>query len=136
MTKRIKGWEQTLAGVTRAAMRKPHAWGLHDCALFAADCVAAITGEDFAADLRGTYETEDDARRVLAEMGCLDVGDLASRYLPEIDVPEARRGDVVMMEGEYGPFLAIVDGISAVGPAARGLTHTPMTSALRAWRVG
>jgi hypothetical protein len=133
---RAKGWEQALAAVTTAAMAKPHAWGSHDCALFAADCVAVVIGEDFAADLRGTYDTENGARRVLVSLGCHNVGDLASRYLPEIDPTEAQRGDVVMIKGELGPFLAIVDGRTAVGPAARGLTHTPVSAALRAWRVG
>lgn len=133
--KRIKGWEQALAAHTRAAMARPHAWGSHDCALFAADGVRAMTGEDLAAEFRGTYADEDGARRVLASLGCADVGDLAGRYLPEIDPPQARRGDVVMIEGKYGPFLAIVDGRTAVGPSRRGLEHAPMTAALRAWRV-
>jgi hypothetical protein len=79
---RIKGWEQTLARTTRAAMRTPYAWGGHDCALFAAGCVASITGEDFASEFRGSYDDEDSARRLLASLGCADVGDLASRYLP------------------------------------------------------
>lgn len=134
--KRIKGWEQALAHVTRAAMAKPHAWGSHDCCLFAADCVAAITGEDLAAEFRGNYNDAASARRTLALIGCEDVADVASRYLPEIPPSEARRGDVVAIDGEFGLFLAIVDGRTAVGPAARGLTHTPLQLALRGWRVG
>ena len=88
------------------------------------------------ADINGVPDTENGARRVLVSLGCHNVGDLASRYLPEIDPTEAQRGDVVMIKGELGPFLAIVDGRTAVGPAARGLTHTPVSAALRAWRVG
>lgn len=133
---RIKGWEQALASVTRAAMRKPYAWGAQDCALFAADCVRAVIGVDFAEEFRGAYGDEEGARRVLASLGCENVGDLAARYLPEIETPEARRGDIVMMPGEFGDFLAVVDGRTAVGPAARGLTHSPMLIAKRAWRVG
>lgn len=133
---RIRGWEQALAAHTRAALRRAYAWGSHDCALFAASCVAVVTGDDFAAEFRGSYEDEEGARRLMTTLGCGDVGDLASRYLPEIDPSEARRGDVVMIDGKFGPFLAIVDGRTAVGPAARGLTHTPVDQALRAWRVG
>lgn len=132
----MKGWEQALAATTRAAMAKRHAWGSHDCALFAADCVRAVTGIDLAEEFRDQYEDEDGARRVLASLGCADVGDLAARYLPEIDPPMARRGDVVMMEGRFGPFLAIVDGRTAVGPSRRGLEHAPLAGALRGWRVG
>lgn len=124
-----------MAAFTRAHMRTPYAWGRHDCALFAAGAVEAMTGVDFAADYRGKYDDEDGARRVLTTIGCEDVGDLASRYLPEIMPAEARRGDVVMIEGQRGPFLAVVDGRTAVGPSARGLTHTPVEMASRAWGV-
>jgi hypothetical protein len=116
-------------------MRTPYAWGQHDCALFAAGAVEAMTGIDFAAEFRGKYEDEDGARRLLTSLGCEDVGDLASRYLPEITPAEARRGDVVMIEGQLGPFLAVVDGRTAVGPSARGLTHTPVELGTRAWGV-
>lgn len=133
--RRVKGWEQALAGVTRAAMRQPYAWGSHDCALFAADCVRAVIGIDLAEEFRGQYDSEDGARRLLASLGCEGVADLAARYLSEIEPAEARRGDIVVMPGKFGDFLAVVDGRTAVGPAARGLTHSPMSIALRAWRV-
>lgn len=133
---RIRGWEQALAAHTRSHMRTLYQWGRHDCALFAASCVAVITGHDFAESYRGGYSDEDGARRVLASIGCDNVGDLAARYLPEISPAEARRGDIVMIEGTSGLFLAVVDGRTAIGPAARGLTHTPMDLALRAWAVG
>lgn len=132
---RLPGWEQALVSYTRANLRTPYRWGLHDCALFAASCVKVITGQDFAEGLRGTYNDEDGARRVLASLGCADVGDLASRYLPEISRAEPRRGDIVMNEGAFGPFLAVVDGRTSVGPSARGLTHTIIDHAIRAWAV-
>lgn len=125
-----------MASTTRAALRTPYAWGAHDCAIFAADCVRAMTGEDLAAEFRGRYADEAGARDVLSALGCEGVADLAGRFLPEIPTIEARRGDVVMIDGEHGPFLAIVDGRTAVGPALRGLSHTPVSLARRAWRVG
>jgi hypothetical protein len=133
---RLTGWEQRLAAYTRSHMRTPYRWGSHDCALFAAGAVEVITGEDFAHEFRGNYDDEPSAARVLSLIGCADVADLASRYLHEISPSEARRGDVVMIEGKLGPFLAIVDGRTAVGPAARGLTHSPVALAQRAWGVG
>lgn len=117
-------------------MAKPYAWGVQDCALFAADCVLTMTGEDLAGEFRGAYDTEEGARGVLASLGCGDVADLAARHLPEILPTEARRGDVVAIAGDFGLFLAVVDGRTAVGPAARGLTHSPLSLAQRAWRVG
>lgn len=133
---RVRGWEQALHAVTRRAMRRAYSWGEHDCALFAADCVAAVTGEDFAADFRGRYSTEEEAQAVLASLGCASVADLPGRFgLPECLPTEARRGDVVLIPGAAGEFLGIVDGRTAVGPGPRGLAHVPLSGALKAWRV-
>ena len=43
-------WRSALAAYIAETMRKPFAWGLHDCALFAAGAVEAMTGNDPAAD--------------------------------------------------------------------------------------
>lgn len=133
---RREGWEQAYVRVGIAAMKRPHAWGEHDCVMFVCDCIAAMTGEDLAADFRGQYDNEREARALLARLGYVDIGALASSRLPEIDPAQAQRGDVVLIPGEEGEYLAIVDGRTAVGPAARGLTHAPLGLAKRAWRVG
>lgn len=134
---RVKGWEQALIRCTISKMRTPWEWSRHDCAVFAADCILAITGDDLAFDFRGRYETEAEAWRFLASLGYEDLGDLASSRLPEIKPRDAQRGDVVLAKGQNGNYLAIVDGLSCVGPVApRGISHSPMTDVMRAWRVG
>lgn len=133
--KRLTGWEQRLHAATRAALRTPYRWGVHDCALFAADCVRAMTGVDLADGFRGRYDDEDSAIAVLRDLGCDGVDDLPGRWLGEIAPAMARRGDVVLFDGLHGRFLAICDGATAVGPAARGIAHHSMSSALRAWAV-
>lgn len=102
-----------------------------------------VTGEDFAADFRGQYETETEAFNLLASLGYADIGALVSARLPEIlqdGLPApmlARRGDIVLGPGEHGNYLGVVDGITFIGPTLpRGLRHAPMSIALRAWRVG
>ena len=115
---------------------QPHEWGTHDCVTFGADCVLAITGQDPIAAERGTYENNIEAARVIAQAGAASLGDLAAMRLPEIHVSQARRGDAVLCEGPDGPFIAICQGHTAVGPAAHGLIHVQMSQAIRAYRVG
>jgi hypothetical protein len=52
-----------IAPFLRAQSALPFQWGAHDCATFLADWVCARSGIDPAARTRGTYETEDGARR-------------------------------------------------------------------------
>lgn len=47
------------------------AWGRTDCALLVADWWRSVHGIDPAASLRGTYGTEDECHRLLAERGGL-----------------------------------------------------------------
>lgn len=132
---RKKGWEQALHRTCVKAMRKAYRWGEQDCALFAADCVLAMTGKDFAKDYRGKYDSEESANEMLASLKCESIGDLPGIHLIEITPSLAQRGDIVLMPGELGEFLAVCDGRTAVGPVPRGLQHNPMSIATRAWRV-
>jgi len=132
-TARLKGWEQRLYALTVAAIGQPHAWGRHDCVTFAADAVREITGHDPMGDLRGTYDSPLSAARVMKQAGADSLGDLAALHLEEIAPSQARRGDVILSEGE---FLAVCVGRTAVGPSERGMIHVPMAQAVRAFRVG
>lgn len=134
--KRLEGWEKALFETTTLAMRRGHEWGVHDCATFAADCVEAMTGIDPIADLRGHWQGPLSARRLITEEGADSLGDLAAQRLPEIAPSMAQRGDVVLCKGDPDEFLGVCQGHTAVGPAAHGLIHVPMTQALRAFRVG
>jgi len=134
--KRLEGWEQALVEMTASKLRTPWAWGVHDCVIFAADCILAMTGEDLAEDFRGRYDNESEAWATLASIGHNDLGSLVASRLPDIEPRDAGRGDVVLMAGEQGDFIAICDGRTAVGPKApRGINHNPMVAATRAWRV-
>jgi hypothetical protein len=134
---RVKGWEQRLVRCTIAKMREPWKWGTHDCAIFAADCILAVTGEDLAEDFRGQYDTEAEAWRFLASLGYEDLAQLASSRLPEIKPRDATRGDITIAKGQYGDFLGVCDGLTLIGPVApRGIRHSEMSLAYRAWRVG
>ena len=62
---------EVMTGFLRDAMRREFSWGGHDCALFCADRVLAVTGVDPARRWRGSYHSEAGARAVIEAAGGL-----------------------------------------------------------------
>lgn len=126
---RAHDWEARLFAAVDAARATPFEWGAHDCALFVADAVLAMTGHDYAADLRGQYRTQSGALRLLADTS------LRARLgalFASIDVRMAQRGDVVMDNtGALGVCLG--EHAAFVGPD--GVEMQPTLTAELAWRV-
>lgn len=116
---------------------QPFAWGVRDCALFAADAVQAVTGEDPAADLRGTYRTCAQAVRMLRRAGGLR-GMAERRLGPAVAPQHARTGDVVLLDGlstggEPLGALGIVWGDRVVAQGAAGLVTVARSHVRLAW---
>lgn len=102
--------------------------------MFAADCVRAITGEDPADGIRGTYSDAAGAAHALKERGGLAAvaaGALGAEVLPIMAQP----GDIGVVINGGRECLAVCVGKVWVGPGASGLVTLPPASALRAWRV-
>lgn len=129
-------WASRLISVIDAADNKPFAWGNQDCALFAADCVQAMTGEDFAAPFRGRYDTALGSVRALKMMGYASLEEYVIAVLGEpINANTAGRGDVVMVDTPEGKALGVVAGIEAAVAGVNGLVLMPRDCWLSAWRI-
>lgn len=112
----------------------PFAWGSNDCALFAADCVQALTGEHLCPDLRG-YASAKGAMRRIKHAGGLR--GLASLALGEpIPVLMAAPGDVVVIRTGKREAMAVCNGGTAIAAGPAGMVAVSMQQALSAWRVG
>lgn len=135
MLRRRKGWEQALFKFTASRLTTPYQWGATDCVLFGADCVEVMTGEDLAAEYRGTYDDALGAARIIARAGAGSLGEFVALYLPEIPVSRAQRGDIVIADGPEGDFVAVCQGATCVGPSARGLIHIKTLQAKQAFKV-
>lgn len=114
-------------------MREPFAWGAHDCCLFAADAVLALTGQDHAAGLRGTYTDAMGAVRVLQQLGGLRA--VAGRVGPRVAPLGARVGDVGLVAHADRELLAVCVGDVWLAPGPHGLGATPLGDAICAWSV-
>lgn len=142
---RLENWPAALAALFAHARAQPLVWGRHDCCLFAADAVLAITGADPAAALRGTYGDVKGARRIVKRHGGsierLAEAMAARHGWPERPVAFARRGDLVLLEPAellapgWPQVLGIVTGALAAAPGEAGLSFAPLGQARRAWSI-
>lgn len=131
---RSHDWQIRLERFAWDRARMPFAWGTNDCAIFASDCVLAITGTDPAPrDLRG-HRTAKEAYRAIATHGGLE--NIATEALgPSVMPSLASVGDVVLLEMAGRPAFAICNGSTALMPSRVGLVSVPMITALKAWKI-
>lgn len=130
---RREGWERALSAEVEAARTRPFEWGRHDCALWAADCVMAMTGNDPAACWRGRYRTALGAARILRRSGCDDIAAMAARVL-DAPLPSpvmARRGDIL----SDGEAMGVCIGAAAAFLSPDGLVFKPLAACAVGWRV-
>ena len=71
MTHRLPDWQTRMEAFVRERMHQPFAWGSNDCAIFASDCVMAITGQDPAPAGLRRHRTAKQAYRAIARHGGL-----------------------------------------------------------------
>ncbi len=134
--RRFEDWPRRLDAAIEAARARHFSWSEgHDCCLFAADVVLALTGRDFAESFRGRYSTRAEAVALLGARGGLEA--VVTSYLgqPLPTALLARRGDVVMVETPEGRALGVSVGGKAACAGPQGLTFVPMAGWLSGWRV-
>jgi hypothetical protein len=118
-----------------AARDERFEYARHDCCLFVARCVDAMTESDFSARLRACYHDEATALAYLERMGGMQAA-VTVHLGPPLERPAmARRGDVVMFhDGAGRETLGICTG-ELLATTGQGFTFQPMTLASVAWRV-
>ncbi|MCU6204521.1 DUF6950 family protein [Enterobacter cloacae] len=122
-----------LIAVIMAAAKRPFLWGEHDCCLFAADCAEAMTGENFADGWRGTYDSETGAKKALLRGGG-SLEKVLAKYLDEVPVKMAQRGDIAVVENAGTRCAGVIYGGAVWVPGEAGLVCLrvkPMST----WRV-
>lgn len=136
MNSRHDNWPRILEDFIESRRKTTFTWGSNDCCLFAANAVRLLTGQDFAADLRGTYKTKLGAARVLKKHGGIE-DIMAKTELPEQAIDYAQRGDVVQFgEGNKATLGVCIGTAAAFVSSIDGLVLCPLNLCTRAWRVG
>ena len=114
------------------------AWGQLDCCLYAANVLKAITGIDYAKDLRNRYSTKFGATRVIKESGAKDVIDIVSNQLNSVplrDVDNAKLGDLVAKKEGKGYSIGVCDGTFGVFIGEEGLYLFNKNKCLYYWKT-
>lgn len=132
---RFENWEMILARCLREAEGKVFSWGEHDCCLWTADVVKAMTGVDYAMEFRGTYNTRAGAIRALIELADGSLTKLLDVFFDRVEVAYSQRGDVVVMFYDDMETLGVCVGDRAAFVTKRGLIYISMQNVLRAWAV-
>lgn len=133
MTRKTEGWQLRLAQFLGDAARRPFQPGRHDCALFAAGAVHAMTGLDLARGWRGKYRTLAAGQRALERAGYTDHVALAAAHLPGTQRP--RPGDIAVIDTGDGQALGVVQGHMAYVLRPAGLGLVPLTAAIQFFEV-
>lgn len=123
---------------------KPFEWGNHDCALFAANAVEAITGVDIASEFRDKYTTQLGALRAISKITngstvvdavahCANKHGLVEHTYPLM----AKRGDLVIIDNEGTLIAGVVhlNGRHVISVSETGLVRLPITNIVRAWSL-
>lgn len=133
--KRVRDWRSRLSDVIEERRRVPFSEE-NNCALFLADCVAAMTGVDLAADYRGKFKSLAEAIILLRKSGYHDLCAFLEKHLDEIPPAMARAGDVMAFPTEQTGWAGgIVNGerVTVMGEAGLGTVSRDL--AARAFRI-
>lgn len=132
---RLPDWQALLSAEIARALRRRFEWGVNDCALFAADAILAMTGEDPAEGWRGRYTTARGARRILHRAGYGSQVAVAARLFARVPPASARVGDIAVLARPEGLTLGVVAGEMIAAPGPDGLAFAPRGEALEAYLV-
>lgn len=127
---RLYNWESRLSAYVASISQRGFAWGEHDCALFAAGGVEAVTGADPARSWRGAYASATGGLRLLRQAGFGDHVACAAALYPAIPMAVALPGDLAVLPAEDGVgALGIVQGEMIYVLRPDGLGLVPLSAA-------
>ena len=133
---RLPDWRPRLSAYLAATGARAFRPGSHDCALFAAGAVEAMTGMDGAAQWRGAYRSLDDGQLLLQQAGYDDHVALVAAHFPEVHPSQGAVGDLAALPGADGsPALGIIQGASVYVLQPSGVALVNRLLIERAFRV-
>jgi len=135
MIKRYDDWQLRFETLVAENMSKAFSWGSHDCMLWAANAVEALTGFDAAEDLRGTYDSALGAARVVKELGGMEKLITDRLGVEPVGAGYANVGDILLADLEGQLTAAVCNGETMLAPSAECLVALPTLSALKCWKI-
>lgn len=133
---RVWNWVERLHGSIDRRALAPFNYGTLNCALFAAENVDAVLGEEskYAEAIRAEFSDEAGARAYLEREGGIEAA-VTKRLGEPVDWWRLRRGDVALLETPDGPALGTVIGDVILALGLRGIVSFKLDKALKGWQV-
>ena len=132
---RRQDWVGRLSATVAEWAEAPFCYGAHDCCLFAARCIDAMTGSERAAELSTQYRDRRSALRFIASSGGIE-GAISERLGSPVDGNAAGCGDVCLVPVEDGDGVGVCLGSSIAVAAESGLAMYPRSLSKKFWRIG
>ncbi|MCG7626059.1 DUF6950 family protein [Epibacterium sp. Ofav1-8] len=136
--RRLADWRPRLSAYLNDVARASFRPGKHDCALFAAGAVQAMTDVDLASAYRGTYRSLAAGQEALQSRGFADHIAFVEAVFPAVAPALAQVGDLAVMPsavpGERGA-LGIFQGAGVYVLRPSGLVVADRLSVERAFSV-
>ena len=132
---RLPDWRTRLIAYLVQSSRQPLVYGQHDCALFWAGAVAAMTGHDLAAGWTGRYKTRAAGLQLLRTAGYDDQVAMAAALFAEVSPAFLQVGDLATVAGADGPACGVVQGEGIYVLTETGQALVPLSRAVRGFRV-
>lgn len=126
---RLHDWESRFAAYIARVAREGFQPGQHDCALFAAGAVEAVTGTDPAADWRGRYKTLPEGLRLIRAAGWADHVAAARAMFPAILPTHVLPADLAVIGTGADAALGAVQGAVVYVLRESGLGLVPIEQA-------
>jgi len=137
VTQRRFDWPERLAALIEERRFAPFVWGVHDCAMFAADAVERQTGVDPLAQWRGTYNSEETGDAILGGVSLTMFMDSALLAVgaTRVEASMSQRGDFVILDVGNMPTCGVCLGGSVAAPGADRLHFLPPRMIRQAWAI-
>lgn len=133
---RLPDWRPRLSAYLTSVARTPFDYGTHDCALFVAGAVQAMTGVDLAEHYRGRYTTLEGGLKALARHGLADHEAAAMALFARVHPAFAAVGDIaVIATPENITALGIFEGQHIAVATPTGLGFVPRDQAVLGLKV-
>lgn len=113
---------------------RPYEWGVHDCAMFAANAVDNMRGTSYALKVQAFGATSARAYRALLRGG-RTLESMASEVLGEPVIKKIEEGDVVQIGKGRRAALGIACPPVALVASEVGYMPVPLASVTRIWRI-
>lgn len=131
---KLPDWQPRFWAALRVAQDKPFVWGEHDCILFGAGILDAMTGGDFVARVKAkyVYASASEAARLTPN----GLQPLIEEFLgPALHPSCLTMGDLVLCAWGKRESLCVHDGMQIIGPEDIGLGRVAYSAAIAGWKL-